>query len=87
MDHQDLCPGSVGVAGGMRPWGVGGRRFREVGRRGLGWPDKERGPLMMRRYSLKLAAFLLGIAVLAGLTRPEERRVGKECRSRWSPYH
>ena len=19
--------------------------------------------------------------------RPEERRVGKECRSRWSPYH
>src|SRR5260370_40865633 len=24
--------------------------------------------------------------VLAGL-RSEERRVGKECRSRWSPYH
>src|SRR5258708_16609284 len=23
----------------------------------------------------------------AGLTRSEERRVGKECRSRWSPYH
>ena len=22
-----------------------------------------------------------------GLTRSEERRVGKECRSRWSPYH
>ena len=21
------------------------------------------------------------------LTRSEERRVGKECRSRWSPYH
>src|SRR3712207_2305541 len=29
-------------------------------------------------------AFLLGAAV-AG--RSEERRVGKECRSRWSPYH
>ena len=27
----------------------------------------------------------LGVAVL--LTRSEERRVGKECRSRWSPYH
>src|SRR2546427_13036027 len=29
-------------------------------------------------------------AALAGgaaLTRSEERRVGKECRSRWSPYH
>ena len=23
----------------------------------------------------------------AGLWRSEERRVGKECRSRWSPYH
>src|SRR3712207_9067735 len=22
-----------------------------------------------------------------GTTRSEERRVGKECRSRWSPYH
>ena len=22
-----------------------------------------------------------------GLNRSEERRVGKECRSRWSPYH
>ena len=22
-----------------------------------------------------------------GQTRSEERRVGKECRSRWSPYH
>ena len=25
--------------------------------------------------------------VLTGLYRSEERRVGKECRSRWSPYH
>ena len=24
---------------------------------------------------------------ISGLTRSEERRVGKECRSRWSPYH
>ena len=23
----------------------------------------------------------------AGRKRSEERRVGKECRSRWSPYH
>jgi len=26
-------------------------------------------------------------AVLTALARSEERRVGKECRSRWSPYH
>src|SRR5256885_2682869 len=25
--------------------------------------------------------------VPAGFVRSEERRVGKECRSRWSPYH
>ena len=25
--------------------------------------------------------------VVKAATRSEERRVGKECRSRWSPYH
>ena len=29
----------------------------------------------------------LGPESLAHLIRSEERRVGKECRSRWSPYH
>ena len=24
---------------------------------------------------------------MPGMGRSEERRVGKECRSRWSPYH
>jgi len=27
------------------------------------------------------------VLMLAGKYRSEERRVGKECRSRWSPYH
>ena len=38
----------------------------------------------------RLEASSVGIAVdLARLAvnRSEERRVGKECRSRWSPYH
>ena len=26
-------------------------------------------------------------AALKKVVRSEERRVGKECRSRWSPYH
>src|SRR2546422_7423313 len=30
--------------------------------------------------------FAFGDAVFQG-SRSEERRVGKECRSRWSPYH
>ena len=41
-----------------------------------------------------LAAFVLLLAALAqeifekrAALRSEERRVGKECRSRWSPYH
>ena len=34
--------------------------------------------------------FALGYFIstlLRAITRSEERRVGKECRSRWSPYH
>ena len=45
-----------------------------------------------------IALFLFGGTILSGFstammigiifgTRSEERRVGKECRSRWSPYH
>ena len=36
--------------------------------------------------ALTLATLLVG-GVAAALVRSEERRVGKECRSRWSPYH
>ena len=46
-------------------------------------------------YNKKQGARLFGIiaaggstgGILGGLIRSEERRVGKECRSRWSPYH
>ena len=31
--------------------------------------------------------FLIGERWLQPIVRSEERRVGKECRSRWSPYH
>src|SRR3712207_737742 len=29
----------------------------------------------------------IGFDIVATAARSEERRVGKECRSRWSPYH
>ena len=32
-------------------------------------------------------AAVLTLAIGIGANRSEERRVGKECRSRWSPYH
>ena len=35
----------------------------------------------------KVGASLPGLTVTSGSLRSEERRVGKECRSRWSPYH
>src|SRR2546427_12539441 len=41
-------------------------------------------------YSLGLPVagiYVMGIVSLLYGMRSEERRVGKECRSRWSPYH
>ena len=35
----------------------------------------------------RLEEYLQGIRVMKAYNRSEERRVGKECRSRWSPYH
>ena len=35
----------------------------------------------------KAGGYSLGMRGLIACTRSEERRVGKECRSRWSPYH
>src|SRR2546430_13154736 len=40
-----------------------------------------------RPYLLALSGILGCIVLLLLIIRSEERRVGKECRSRWSPYH
>ena len=40
--------------------------------------------------TIALVVFLAPILIIINYsfkTRSEERRVGKECRSRWSPYH
>src|SRR3712207_8103244 len=42
---------------------------------------------VLRVGGVDLWTDLLVEAVLPGVARSEERRVGKECRSRWSPYH
>ena len=47
----------------------------EIGQRGTEKLDPQSVPLDQRPLASKRAA------------RSEERRVGKECRSRWSPYH
>src|SRR2546422_9319748 len=38
-------------------------------------------------YGGSTTSILLNIPGEAASVRSEERRVGKECRSRWSPYH
>src|SRR5256886_7454774 len=60
--------------------------------------NTERGPIsmamqrMMKRLvtTFRVSASIVLLVLAAGCTavqRSEERRVGKECRSRWSPYH
>ena len=40
-----------------------------------------------KQYSKETTSFLLKEKIADMIKRSEERRVGKECRSRWSPYH
>ena len=49
---------------------------------------------MAKRFAWLCTGLGMGVMALSGVglwiiapTRSEERRVGKECRSRWSPYH
>ena len=59
-------------------------------------PDHQSIKAVSRRYEATalqenvrfLGNVTIGVDVSIGeLERSEERRVGKECRSRWSPYH
>src|SRR3989449_11497831 len=58
-----------------------GRAYERAGQRDSALAAYERAvttPGMLRMFEE---------AATLGPTRSEERRVGKECRSRWSPYH
>ena len=43
----------------------------------------------LKQYSIELVLLDINLPYENGyeVCRSEERRVGKECRSRWSPYH
>ena len=43
--------------------------------------------LVILEHVPKRAAMPVKKAIDSARSRSEERRVGKECRSRWSPYH
>ena len=56
----------------------------------VGLPDMDGRELcrLMRRAGVRAPIVMLtGAGSEADTARSEERRVGKECRSRWSPYH
>src|SRR3989337_4464589 len=47
----------------------------------------EEGPKPPHDVRVRGVPLRLGPSQGEGIVRSEERRVGKECRSRWSPYH
>ena len=49
--------------------------------------ENRRKILMYLSKHPKRESYLEEIVKETGISRSEERRVGKECRSRWSPYH
>jgi len=50
----------------------------------LGFSSMEKGE---KPQSSVEPIWFLSMKFAARTSRSEERRVGKECRSRWSPYH
>ena len=56
-------------------------------RRRLRYGDIDVRSKVLPNLKAAIAASGLESGMTISLTRSEERRVGKECRSRWSPYH
>ena len=52
-------------------------------------PNNEKYQAYLRVLMAGLTAYIVAklIGAVYQSSRSEERRVGKECRSRWSPYH
>src|SRR5256885_5879510 len=70
----------------------------QVGNAKMSWPERAcASAAMVIRFllpcdgmkSIETSTFSFAAQALtiASVARSEERRVGKECRSRWSPYH
>ena len=61
----------------------------------LGWHNRAGAQIVGFLLTVGLAAFagilgfdtIMRVQTWITIVRSEERRVGKECRSRWSPYH
>src|SRR2546429_2692285 len=79
---SDVCSSDLLVF--LGPPGAGkGTQARELARE-LNVPQVATGDMLREAVANGTP---LGREAKAYMDRSEERRVGKECRSRWSPYH
>ena len=76
-----LFPAAIPPRWRLAAAGTGGLAVLVVVQEALG-----RAPLTLWVPGM-IAAFALMWGMIRVAERSEERRVGKECRSRWSPYH
>ena len=73
----------VSIVWGLAPYqqiNAPARIFLDI----LDWPYGDAAPVL-DRSAMWLSSIGAGLSI--ALSRSEERRVGKECRSRWSPDH
>ena len=80
MHHYNFPPYSVGETGFMR-----GPKRRDIGHGALAQRSLE--PMIPAVDEFPYTIRLVSETLESNGERSEERRVGKECRSRWSPYH
>src|SRR4030095_3101835 len=82
-EHLWACSAPAGPA-------LEGAQIRHGMRAALGAIDRvglEGGDLALHTIGEASAQGICGSGLIDAIARSEERRVGKECRSRWSPYH
>src|SRR2546430_16311707 len=90
---SDVCSSDL-AAGGVR-FAAGALSKRRRDANLLGYRPSDGKQWQKQLGSFSLCLFEVPTAELSRVGRPfhhpiarsEERRVGKECRSRWSPYH
>ena len=68
------------------PFSEGLREWEEAQPLDMGQRDEGAHRLMMTQHGFVIGLFAFMNQPFSAI-RSEERRVGKECRSRWSPYH
>src|SRR3712207_8688886 len=75
---SDVCSSDLGASLSLLEFSYSDKRFCYI---------EKLGALDPNEYTAKLQGRFESVKPWPKDQRSEERRVGKECRSRWSPYH